>query len=52
MTYLVHQTSDGQTISLEVIGDFPHGCPEIANGIRGLVKEFTHLQGMVVVEDE
>ena len=49
--YLTHQTSDGQTISLEVIGDFPYGCPEIVNGIRGLVKEFTHRRD-VVVEDE
>jgi len=40
MTYLAHQTSDGQTISLEVVGNFPHGCP--VDEIRGLVKEFTY----------
>ena len=50
-TYLTHQTSDGQAISLEVIGSFPSGPPEMVNGIRGLVKEFAHHQG-VVVEDE
>ena len=45
MTYLAHQAADGQPISLEVIGDIPNGCPEIVDGIRGLVKEFTHHQG-------
>ena len=50
--YLAHQTSDGQTISLEVVGEFPDGCPEIVNGIRGLVKEFTHHRGIVEEEDE
>jgi len=44
ITYLAHQTSDGQAISLEVIGDFPDGCQGVVNGIRGLVKEFTHRQ--------
>jgi len=42
-TYLVHQTSGGRTISLEVIGRFPEESPEILNRIRGLVKEFTRL---------
>ena len=42
VTYLAHQTSDGQTVSLEVVGNFPHECPEVVNGIRGLVKDFTH----------
>ena len=41
-TYLAHQTSDNQTISLEVIGDFPHDCPEVVNGIRDLVEEFIY----------
>ena len=44
ITYLAHQTSDGRAISLEVIGDFPDGFPEMVNGIRGLVEEFTHRQ--------
>jgi len=51
MTYLVHQTSDGQAISLEVVGDFPHGCPEMMRGIRGLVKEFTHHRDMEEEEE-
>ena len=55
MTYLVHQTLDGQNISLVVVGDFPHDCPEIVNGINGLVKEFTHFshsRNSVAEEDE
>ena len=42
VTYLAHQTSDGQTISLKVVGNFPRDCPEIMDGIRSLVKDFTH----------
>ena len=52
MTYLAHQTSDGQTISLEVIGDFPHDCPEIVDGIRSLVQEFTYPRNPVAEENE
>ena len=44
VTYLAHQTSDGQTISLEVMGEFPYDRPEVVNGIKGLVKEFTYYQ--------
>ena len=41
MTYLVHQTSDNQPISLRVVGG--DGCPEvIMSGIKALVKEFTY----------
>ena len=40
--YLDHQTSDKQPISLEVIGCFPHGRPEVVKRIKDLVKEFTH----------
>jgi len=40
--YLAHQTSDDQTISLKVIGDFPDDCPEVVNGIKDLVKEFIY----------
>jgi len=50
--YLVHQTSGGQTISLDVVGRFPEECPEIANGIRGLVKEFTHHRNPMAEVDE
>ena len=52
IVYLAHQTSDGQAISLEVIGDFPHDCPQVVNGIRGLVKEFTYRQHPVTEDDE
>jgi len=50
--YLAHQTSHGQTISLEVVGGFPHECPEIVNGIGCLVKEFTHRQHRILEEYE
>jgi len=51
-TYLAHQTSDGQTVSLEVIGDLPSGPPEMVNKIRGLVEEFTHHRDAVVVAED
>jgi len=51
VTYLAHQTSDGQTISLEVIGEFPYERPEVANGIKGLVKEFSYYRNPWVKED-
>jgi len=41
-TYLVHQTSDNQTISLEMVGEFPYMCPEVENEIKGLVTEFIY----------
>ena len=40
-TYLVHQTSDNQTISLDMSGDSPYVHPGVAEEIKGLVKEFT-----------
>ena len=52
VTYLAHQTSDGQAISLEVLGDFPHDCPELVDGIRGLVKEFTYPRNPAAEGDE
>ena len=42
--YLTHQTSDGQIISLEVIGYFPNMRPEVVNEIAELV-EFTYRGG-------
>jgi len=50
--YLAHQTADGQTISLEVAGEFPCDCSEIVDGIRGLVKEFTHRRNAIAEEGE
>ena len=41
-TYLAHQTSDGQAISLEISGEYPYMCPEVVNEIKDLVKEFTY----------
>jgi len=42
MTYLAHQTSGGQIISLEMFGDLPYMYPELMDDIKGLVKEFTY----------
>jgi len=41
-TYLAHQTSDNQAISLQMIGDFPHVCPEVVERIKDLVEKFTY----------
>jgi hypothetical protein len=41
VTYLVHQTSDNQAISLEMSG-YSHIPPEVAGEIRGLVGEFVY----------
>jgi hypothetical protein len=43
-TYLAHQTSDGQTVSLQVFGDSPFMSQEVVDEIRGLVEEFTYEQ--------
>ena len=43
-TYLTHQTSDNQIISLEVISRGPHMPPEVENEIKGLVKELIHYE--------
>ena len=40
VTYLSHQSSGGQAISLELIGQFP-STPPVMNGIKNLVTEFT-----------
>jgi len=37
-TYLAHQTSDGQAISLDMAGEFPYMCPEVVDEIEGLVR--------------
>jgi len=50
LTYLTHQTSDGQTVSLEIIGNVPNGCP--VDEIRGLVREFTYPRNTVPEENE
>ena len=43
-TYLAHQTSDDQTISLAIFGDIPYMPPDVANEIKGLVEDFTCCQ--------
>jgi len=40
-TYLVHQTSDNQVVSLKVTGSSPYIPPSVVNEIRELVGEFT-----------
>ena len=42
-TYLAHQTSDSQAISLEVVGDFAYMRPEAVVGIEDLVEKVTWL---------
>jgi len=39
-TYLAHQTSGGQPVSLEMEGEFPDMRPEVVDEIKGLVREF------------
>ena len=48
ITYLVHQTSGGQMVSLEVIGDSPCMPPEVVNEVEGLVEEFTYRSNSAV----
>ena len=49
-TYLAHQTSDGQPISLEIAGNFPYMGPEVVDKIKGLVREFVYQEG--AMDDE
>ena len=51
-TYLVHQTSDDQIISLEIVGESPYMCPEVVDEIKGLVTEFIHRGDPGAEEDE
>ena len=43
VTYLAHQTTDGQAISLNMFGKGV--CPEVITQIEGLVEEFIYLPG-------
>ena len=45
VVYLAHQTSDGQAISLEVVGEFRPTRPGLMDEIKGLVEEFIHHNG-------
>jgi len=40
-TYLVRQTSENQSVSLQVTGHVPRRRPEVVNEIQDLVEEFT-----------
>ena len=51
-TYLAHQTSNGQTISLEIFGSIPYMPPEVAHKIKGLVEKFTCRQDLDAGEGE
>ena len=46
IAYLTHQTSGGQMISLEVVGDPPCVPPGVVNEVEALVKEFTYHQDL------
>jgi len=41
ITYLTHQTSDGQSVSLKAFGEV-HMCPEVVEEIEDLVEELTY----------
>jgi len=41
ITYLTHQTSDGQDVSLNAFGEV-HMCPEVVEEIEDLVKVLTY----------
>jgi hypothetical protein len=43
VTYLAHQTSGGQAVSLEIFGDGVHLCSEVIRRIEGLVDELRYL---------
>ena len=43
-TYLGHQISNNQAISLQVFGDSPYMPQEVVDEIKGLVEEFTYDQ--------
>jgi hypothetical protein len=43
VTYLAHQTSNGQAISLEILGDGVHVCSGVIERIEGLVGELSYL---------
>ena len=47
MTYLAHQTSDGQVISLEIGGSFPHLCLDVVKEVENLVEKFSCRQDPV-----
>jgi len=44
-TYLAHQTSDDQAVSLEMVGKLPDMGPEVVDEINVLVREFIYWPG-------
>ena len=51
-TFLAHQTSDGQNISLEMVGNLPYVGPGVMDKIMGLVKEFDHRENLDDDDDD
>jgi len=45
VTYLDHQTSDGQAVSLKVFGKVVHVCSDVVKQIEDLVEEFVYVPG-------
>jgi hypothetical protein len=43
VTYLAHQTSGGQAVSLEIFGDGVHICSKVIKRIEGFVEELNYL---------
>ena len=43
IAYLAHQTSDGQTVSLNMFGNGVHVCSEVVKQIEDLVEEFVYI---------
>ena len=41
-TYLAHQTSDNQTITFQISGNYPYMLPVVVNEVEGLVKRFAY----------
>ena len=42
VTYLAHQTSGNQAVSLDLFGEGVHVCPEVIEQIEGLVEELVY----------
>jgi len=43
VTYLAHQTSGNQAVSLDLFGEGVHVCPEVIERIEGLVEELVYV---------
>ena len=52
VAFLTHQSLDGQPISLEMVGEFPHMSPEEMDEIEDLVEDFACGEGVRTTPDE